>query len=84
MVQVFGPQADPYDCLQNENENGFRFRFCYFRSLWLTKTKTKMKKKFVSVFGPYNQNRLRFVLQEKVTKMNFIFVFVLGYHKDQP
>ena len=39
---------------------------------------------FVLVLGPYNQNGLRFVLQEKVTKMNFIFVFVLGYHKDQP
>ena len=34
---------------------------------------------FVLVFGPYNQNGLRFVLQEKVTKMNeFHFRFRFG------
>ena len=84
LAQISHGEADSYDCLQNENENGFRFRSCYFRSLWLAKTKTKTKPRLVLVLGPYNQTGLRFVLQEKVTKMNFIFVFVLGYHKDWP
>ena len=60
------------------------FSFLLLSVLMVNQNENENETKFVLVFGPDNQNGLRFVLQEKVTKMNFIFVFVLGYHKDQP
>ena len=58
------------------------FSFLLFSVLMVNQNENENE--FVLVFGPHNPNGLRFVLQEKLTKMNFIFVFVLGYHKDQP
>ena len=40
--------------------------------------------KFIFVLGPYNENGLRFRSSGESYQNEFIFVFVLGYHKDRP
>ena len=55
------------------------FSFLLFSVLMVNQNENENENELVLVFSPYNQNGLRFVLQEKVTKMNFIFVFVLGH-----
>ena len=75
-------EANPYDCLQNENENRFVFVFVLWSILMVNQNENENK--FIFVLGPYNENGLRFRSSGESYQNEFIFVFVLGYHKDRP